>query len=39
MVEIFIDQTIDDQVKKQKKIMKILTGQGDNYTTGYLMDY
>ena len=39
MVEIFIDQTIDDQVKKLKKIMKILTGQGDNYTTGYSMDY
>ena len=30
---------INDQIKKYDEIRKIATGQGDDYTTGYLLDY
>ena len=35
----FYDQPINDQIKKYDEIIKIATGQGDDYTTGYLLDY
>ena len=35
----FYDQPINDQIKKYDEIRKIVTGKGDNYTTGYLLDY
>ena len=35
----FYDQPINDQIKKYDEIRKIATGQGDNYTTGCLLDY
>ena len=34
----FNDQPIKDQVKKYDEIRKIATGQGDDYTTGCLLD-
>ena len=36
---IFYDQPINDQIKKYDEIRKILTGKGDDYTTGCLLDY
>ena len=33
------DQPIDDLVKQCDEIRKIVTGQGDDYTTGCLLDY
>ena len=33
----FYDQPINDMIKQYDKIRKILTGQGDNYTTGCLL--
>ena len=35
----FYDQAINDQIKKHDQIRKIATGQGDDYTTGCLLDY
>ena len=35
----FYDQPINDQIKKYDEIRKIATGKGDDYTTGYLLDY
>ena len=35
----FYDQPINDQIKKYDKIRKIAAVQGDDYTTGYLLDY
>ena len=36
---IFYDQPINDLVKQYDKIRKTATGQGDDYTTGCLLDY
>ena len=35
----FYDQSINDQIKQYNEIRKTATGQGDNYTTGCLLDY
>ena len=35
----FYDQPINDIIKQYDKIRKIVTGQGDHYTTGCLLDY
>ena len=35
----FYDQPINDLVKQYDKVRKIATGQGDEYTTGCLLDY
>ena len=35
----FYDQPLGDQIKKYGKIRKKATGQGDVYTTEYLLDY
>ena len=35
----FYDQPINDQIKKYDEIRKIPTGQGDDYTTGCLLEY
>ena len=35
----FYDQTINDMIKQYDEIRKIATGQGDDYTTGCLLDY
>ena len=35
----FYDQPINDLVKQYDEIRKIATGQGDDYTTGCLLDY
>ena len=35
----FYDQPINDSIKQYDKIRKILTGQGDDYTTGCLLDF
>ena len=35
----FYDQSINDIIKKYDETRKIATGQGDDYTTGYLLDY
>ena len=35
----FYDQPINDSVKQYDEIRKISTGQGDNYTTGCLLDF
>ena len=34
----FYDQPINDQIKEYNEIRKIATGQGDDYTTGCLLD-
>ena len=36
---IFYDQPVNSQIKKYDEIRKIATGQGDDYTTGCLLDY
>ena len=33
------DQPINDDIKTYENIRKIVTGQGDDYTTGCLLDY
>ena len=38
-VENFFDRPINDDIKTYENIRKIATGQGDDYTTGYLLDY
>ena len=35
----FYNQSINDLVKQYDKIRKSATGEGDNYTTGCLLDY
>ena len=35
----FYDQPINDLIKQYDEIRKISTGQGDDYTTGCLLDY
>ena len=35
----FYDQSINDSIKQYDEIRKISTGQGDNYTTGCLLDF
>ena len=35
----FYDQPINDSIKQYDKVRKISTGQGDDYTTGCLLDY
>ena len=39
MEKIFYDQPIDDSIKQYDEIRKISTGQGDDYTTGCLLDF
>ena len=34
-----MDQTINNDIKTYKNIRKNVTGQGDDYTTGCLLDY
>ena len=33
------DQPIHNDIETQENIRNIATGQGDDYTTGYLLDY
>ena len=35
----FLDQPINNMNKKYENIRKVTIGQGDDYTTGYLLDY
>ena len=35
----FYDQPINDSIKQYKEIRKILTEQGDGFTTGCLLDF
>ena len=35
----FYDQSVNDQIKQCNEIRKTATGQGDDYTTGCLLDY
>ena len=35
----FYDQPINDSIKQYDNIRKIPTGQGDDYTTGCLLDF
>ena len=35
----FYDQPINDLLKQYDEVIKVSTGQGDDYTTGYLLDY
>ena len=35
----FYDQPINDLIKQHEEISKTATGQGDDYTTGFLLDY
>ena len=35
----FFDQPINNDFKTYENIRKIATGQGDDYTTGCLLDY
>ena len=35
----FHDQAIDSDLKRKKKIRKLTAGQGEDYTTGLLLDY
>ena len=39
MVEIFMINQLMTQLKKYNEISKVLTGQGDDYTTGRLLDF
>ena len=39
MEETFNDQPINDSIKQYDEIRKISTGQGDNYTTGCLLNF
>ena len=34
----FYDQPIDSDIKEYKEIRKLTIGQGENYTTGFLLD-
>ena len=35
----FYDQAINSDIKRYKEIRKLATGQGEDYTTGCLIDY
>ena len=35
----FYDQPINDLIKQYDEVRKVSTGQGDDYTTGRLLDY
>ena len=35
----FYDQNISDDFKKYKELRKVMTGRGEYYTTGSLLDY
>ena len=35
----FYDQPINDTIKQYDEIREISTGQGDDYTTGFLLDF
>ena len=35
----FYDQHINDLIKQYAEVRKVLTGQGDDYTTGCLLDF
>ena len=35
----FYDQPINNSIKQYGEVRKISTGQGDDYTTGFLLDY
>ena len=35
----FYDQPINDQIKQYDEVRKVSIGQGDDYTTGCLLDY
>ena len=35
----FYDQSINDSIKQCDEVTKVSTGQGDNYTTGCLIDF
>ena len=37
--KIFFDQPINNMIKTYENIRKITIGQGDDYTTGCLLDY
>ena len=39
MEKFFFDQVINNMIKTYENIRKITTGQGDDYTTGCLLDY
>ena len=39
LVEIFFDQPVKNDLITYENIPKIATGQGDDYTTGCLVDY
>ena len=39
MVQTFFNQPINNDIKAYQNIRKIATGQGDDYTTGSLLDY
>ena len=38
-MEGFYDQSINDSIKKNDELRKVSTGQGDDYTTGCLLDF
>ena len=35
----FYDQPINDSIKQYDEVRKVSTGQGDDYTTGCLLDF
>ena len=35
----FYDQNISEDFKKHEELRKVMTGRGEDYTTGYLLDY
>ena len=35
----FFDQAIDSDIKRYEEIRKLTTGEGEEYTTGCLLDY
>ena len=35
----FYGQAINDQARKYNELRKVTTGKGDDYTTGFLLDY
>ena len=39
MVKFFFDQPINSDSKTSENIRRIVTGKGDDYTTGCLLDY
>ena len=39
MENFFFDQPVKNNIKTYENIRKITTGQGDDYTTGCLLDY